>query len=77
MMKRGVSHVQLLRKLTWRTAILLLIGFCFLNYGPTDGPCKYNLFSVVSVVLLLLNYAQDHSNLVGRPKPEDSVLRLK
>nr|XP_016851015.1 PREDICTED: heparan-alpha-glucosaminide N-acetyltransferase-like [Anolis carolinensis] len=40
MMKRGVSRIQLFRKLTWRTMILLVIGFCFLNYGPADGPCN-------------------------------------
>ncbi|GLD56090.1 heparan-alpha-glucosaminide N-acetyltransferase-like protein [Lates japonicus] len=38
MQRRGVSRLQLLRKITWRTVILLMLGFCFLNYSPRDGP---------------------------------------
>lgn len=38
--RRGLSYLQLLRKVTWRTAVLLLLGFCFLNYSPKDGPRK-------------------------------------
>uniref|UniRef100_A0A3B4F7R1 Heparan-alpha-glucosaminide N-acetyltransferase-like n=1 Tax=Pundamilia nyererei TaxID=303518 RepID=A0A3B4F7R1_9CICH len=38
MQRRGVSRLQLLRKITWRTVVLLLLGFCFLNYSPKDGP---------------------------------------
>lgn len=37
MQKRGVSRLQLLRKVTWRTVVLLTLGFCFLNYSPRDG----------------------------------------
>lgn len=39
--RRGLSYLQLLRKVTWRTAVLLLLGFCFLNYSPKDGPRKW------------------------------------
>ncbi|XP_028324856.1 heparan-alpha-glucosaminide N-acetyltransferase isoform X2 [Gouania willdenowi] len=38
MQRRGVSRLQLLKKITWRTAVLLGLGFCFLNYSPRDGP---------------------------------------
>lgn len=43
MQKRGIKRLQLLRKITWRTVVLLLLGFCFLNYSPRDGPrkCKW------------------------------------
>ncbi|XP_028845003.1 heparan-alpha-glucosaminide N-acetyltransferase [Denticeps clupeoides] len=37
MRRRAVGRLQLLRKVTWRTVVLTLIGFCFLNYGPRDG----------------------------------------
>ncbi|XP_036430203.1 heparan-alpha-glucosaminide N-acetyltransferase [Colossoma macropomum] len=37
MRRKGVTRLQLLRKLTWRTVVLLLIGFCFINYSPRDG----------------------------------------
>ncbi|MED6265071.1 hypothetical protein CHARACLAT_021723, partial [Characodon lateralis] len=38
MQKRGVNCLQLLRKITWRTVVLMMLGFCFLNYSPRDGP---------------------------------------
>ncbi|MED6233184.1 hypothetical protein ATANTOWER_008081, partial [Ataeniobius toweri] len=38
MQKRGVNRLQLLRKITWRTVVLMMLGFCFLNYSPRDGP---------------------------------------
>ena len=41
MRRKGVSRAQLLRKLTWRTAVLMLLGFCFLNYSPRDGPRRW------------------------------------
>ncbi|XP_042314382.1 heparan-alpha-glucosaminide N-acetyltransferase-like [Sceloporus undulatus] len=50
MMKRGVRRIQLLRKLTWRTMILLVIGFCFLNYGPTDGPLSWSWARIPGVL---------------------------
>ncbi|KAM5140972.1 heparan-alpha-glucosaminide N-acetyltransferase-like [Mantella aurantiaca] len=37
MMKKGVHRSQLLRKLTWRTCVLMVIGVFFINYGPADG----------------------------------------
>uniref|UniRef100_UPI0037E8D68B heparan-alpha-glucosaminide N-acetyltransferase n=1 Tax=Semicossyphus pulcher TaxID=241346 RepID=UPI0037E8D68B len=37
MQRRGVSQLQLLRKITWRTVVLVMLGFCFLNYSPRDG----------------------------------------
>ncbi|XP_031140076.1 heparan-alpha-glucosaminide N-acetyltransferase isoform X2 [Sander lucioperca] len=37
MQRRGVSRQQLLRKITWRTVVLLMLGFCFINYSPRDG----------------------------------------
>ncbi|RXN37126.1 proto-oncogene tyrosine- kinase receptor Ret-like protein [Labeo rohita] len=37
MHRKGVSRLQLLRKTTWRTIVLMLIGFCFMNYSPKDG----------------------------------------
>ncbi|TRY54884.1 hypothetical protein DNTS_010998 [Danionella cerebrum] len=37
MRRKGVSWQQLLRKVTWRTIVLVLIGFCFMNYSPRDG----------------------------------------
>ncbi|XP_062376297.1 heparan-alpha-glucosaminide N-acetyltransferase [Sardina pilchardus] len=37
MRRRGVGRLQLLRKLSWRSAVLILIGFCFINYSPRDG----------------------------------------
>jgi len=40
MHRKGVSWLQLLRKVTWRTIVLILIGFCFMNYSPRDGFCK-------------------------------------
>ncbi|KAJ6661666.1 hypothetical protein lerEdw1_013905, partial [Lerista edwardsae] len=50
MRKRGVSRVQLLRKLTWRTVVLLLIGFCFLNYGPADGSLSWRWARIPGVL---------------------------
>ncbi|XP_008299248.1 heparan-alpha-glucosaminide N-acetyltransferase [Stegastes partitus] len=38
MQRKGVSRLQLLQKITWRTVVLLMLGFCFLNYSPKDGP---------------------------------------
>ncbi|XP_039638979.1 heparan-alpha-glucosaminide N-acetyltransferase isoform X2 [Perca fluviatilis] len=38
MQRRGVSRQQLLRKITWRTVVLVMLGFCFINYSPRDGP---------------------------------------
>uniref|UniRef100_A0A087XSP2 Si:dkey-192p21.6 n=1 Tax=Poecilia formosa TaxID=48698 RepID=A0A087XSP2_POEFO len=46
MQRRGVGRLQLLRKITWRTVVLLIIGFCFLNYSPRDGPPSAVLMDV-------------------------------
>lgn len=40
MHRKGVPWLQLLRKVTWRTIVLMLIGFCFMNYSPRDGFCE-------------------------------------
>lgn len=40
MHRKGVPWLQLLRKVTWRTIVLMLIGFCFMNYSPRDGYCE-------------------------------------
>ncbi|XP_023677192.1 heparan-alpha-glucosaminide N-acetyltransferase isoform X2 [Paramormyrops kingsleyae] len=37
MWKRGMSRLQMLRKIFNRSLKLILIGFCFLNYTPKDG----------------------------------------
>ncbi|CAB1425093.1 unnamed protein product [Pleuronectes platessa] len=50
MQRRGVSRLQLLRKSTWRTAVLLLLGFCFLNYSPRDGPLSWSWLRVPGVL---------------------------
>lgn len=42
MQRRRVRRLQLLRKITWRTGVLLMLGFCFLNYSPRDGPRRWN-----------------------------------
>ncbi|XP_029927000.1 heparan-alpha-glucosaminide N-acetyltransferase isoform X1 [Myripristis murdjan] len=48
--RKGVGRVQLLRKLTWRTLVLLLLGFCFLNYSPRDGPLSWSWLRVPGVL---------------------------
>lgn len=45
MQRKGVSRLQLVRKITWRTVVLLMLGFCFLNYSPRDGPRKCKICS--------------------------------
>ncbi|XP_054840185.1 heparan-alpha-glucosaminide N-acetyltransferase-like [Eublepharis macularius] len=49
-MKRGATRIQLLRKLTWRTLILFVIGVCFLNYGPVDGPLSWSWARIPGVL---------------------------
>ncbi|XP_008320341.1 heparan-alpha-glucosaminide N-acetyltransferase isoform X2 [Cynoglossus semilaevis] len=48
--RRGLSYLQLLRKVTWRTAVLLLLGFCFLNYSPKDGPLSCSWLRIPGVL---------------------------
>ncbi|XP_038599291.1 heparan-alpha-glucosaminide N-acetyltransferase-like [Tachyglossus aculeatus] len=50
MRRRGVSRAQLLRKLTWRTAVLMIIGVFFLNYGPLDGPLSWSWARIPGVL---------------------------
>ncbi|XP_039995830.1 heparan-alpha-glucosaminide N-acetyltransferase isoform X2 [Xiphias gladius] len=50
MQRRGVSRLQLLRKITWRTVVLLMLGFCFLNYSPRDGPLSWSWLRIPGVL---------------------------
>ncbi|KAL0964236.1 hypothetical protein UPYG_G00321180 [Umbra pygmaea] len=50
MRKRGVSRWQLIRKLSWRTAALILIGFCFINYSPKDGLLSWSWLRIPGVL---------------------------
>ncbi|CAL8299720.1 unnamed protein product [Merluccius merluccius] len=50
MQRKGVRRVQLVRKLAWRTAVLMLLGFCFLNYSPKDGPLSWSWLRVPGVL---------------------------
>ncbi|XP_069001268.1 heparan-alpha-glucosaminide N-acetyltransferase [Embiotoca jacksoni] len=50
MQRRGVSRLQLLRKITWRTAVLLMLGFCFINYSPRDGRLSWSWLRIPGVL---------------------------
>ncbi|XP_047206950.1 heparan-alpha-glucosaminide N-acetyltransferase [Girardinichthys multiradiatus] len=50
MQKRGVNRLQLLRKITWRTVVLMMLGFCFLNYSPRDGPLSWSWLRIPGVL---------------------------
>ncbi|KAK7901694.1 hypothetical protein WMY93_018463 [Mugilogobius chulae] len=50
MQKKGLGRSQLLRKVTWRTVVLLLLGFCFLNYSPRDGPLSWSWLRIPGVL---------------------------
>ncbi|XP_067828430.1 heparan-alpha-glucosaminide N-acetyltransferase [Heptranchias perlo] len=50
MLRRGIHRLQLLRKLTWRTIILLLIGAFYINYGPADGPLSWERTRIPGVL---------------------------
>ncbi|XP_061914685.1 heparan-alpha-glucosaminide N-acetyltransferase-like isoform X1 [Entelurus aequoreus] len=50
MQRRGVGRLQLLRKVTWRTLVLLMLGFCFLNYSPRDGPLSWSWLRIPGVL---------------------------
>ncbi|XP_071337482.1 heparan-alpha-glucosaminide N-acetyltransferase isoform X3 [Trachinotus anak] len=50
MQRRGVSRLQLLRKTTWRTVVLMMLGFCFLNYSPRDGPLSWSWLRIPGVL---------------------------
>ncbi|GCB64323.1 hypothetical protein scyTo_0004584 [Scyliorhinus torazame] len=50
MLRRGIHRLQLLRKLTWRTIILLLIGAFYINYGPADGSFSWERVRIPGVL---------------------------
>ncbi|XP_075339035.1 heparan-alpha-glucosaminide N-acetyltransferase [Odontesthes bonariensis] len=50
MQRRGVTRLQLLRKITWRTVVLMILGFCFLNYSPRDGPLSLSWLRIPGVL---------------------------
>ncbi|XP_071986015.1 heparan-alpha-glucosaminide N-acetyltransferase-like isoform X2 [Engystomops pustulosus] len=50
MLKRGIHRSQLVRKLTWRTLVLMAIGVLFLNYGPADGPLSWRWARIPGVL---------------------------
>ncbi|KAM3863205.1 heparan-alpha-glucosaminide N-acetyltransferase [Diretmus argenteus] len=50
MQRKGVGRLQLLRKFTWRTVVLLMLGFCFLNYSPRDGPLSWSWLRIPGVL---------------------------
>ncbi|KAI7805205.1 hypothetical protein IRJ41_001817 [Triplophysa rosa] len=50
MHKKGVPRLQLLRKLSWRTIVLMLIGFCFINYSPRDGLLSWSWLRIPGVL---------------------------
>ncbi|XP_038639149.1 heparan-alpha-glucosaminide N-acetyltransferase isoform X1 [Scyliorhinus canicula] len=50
MLRRGIHRLQLLRKLTWRTIILLLIGVFYINYGPADGHFSWERVRIPGVL---------------------------
>nr|XP_040033706.1 heparan-alpha-glucosaminide N-acetyltransferase [Gasterosteus aculeatus aculeatus] len=50
MQRKGVSRLQLLRKITWRTVVLMMLGFCFLNYSPIDGSLSWSWLRVPGVL---------------------------
>uniref|UniRef100_W5KB49 Si:dkey-192p21.6 n=1 Tax=Astyanax mexicanus TaxID=7994 RepID=W5KB49_ASTMX len=53
MRRKGVTRLQLLRKLTWRTVVLMLIGFCFMNYSPRDGLLSWSWLRIPGVLQCL------------------------
>ncbi|XP_060728609.1 heparan-alpha-glucosaminide N-acetyltransferase isoform X1 [Tachysurus vachellii] len=50
MRRKGVTRFQLLRKLSWRTVVLMLIGFCFINYSPRDGLLSWSWLRIPGVL---------------------------
>ncbi|KAJ8360022.1 hypothetical protein SKAU_G00165470 [Synaphobranchus kaupii] len=48
--RKGATSLQLLRKLTWRSAVLILIGFCFINYSLRDGLLSWSWARVPGVL---------------------------
>nr|XP_055025730.1 heparan-alpha-glucosaminide N-acetyltransferase isoform X2 [Misgurnus anguillicaudatus] len=50
MHRKGVPRLQLIRKLSWRTLVLMLIGFCFINYSPRDGLLSWSWLRIPGVL---------------------------
>ncbi|XP_018604816.2 heparan-alpha-glucosaminide N-acetyltransferase [Scleropages formosus] len=50
MWRRGVSRLQLLRKVTWRSVVLFLIGVCFMNYSARDGLLSWSWARIPGVL---------------------------
>uniref|UniRef100_A0A9J8C7H8 Si:dkey-192p21.6 n=1 Tax=Cyprinus carpio carpio TaxID=630221 RepID=A0A9J8C7H8_CYPCA len=50
MHRKGIPWLQLLRKITWRTIVLMLIGFCFMNYSPRDGYLSWSWLRIPGVL---------------------------
>ncbi|XP_069835380.1 heparan-alpha-glucosaminide N-acetyltransferase-like isoform X3 [Dendropsophus ebraccatus] len=50
MLKKGIYRSQLVRKLTWRTCVLMAIGVFFLNFGPADGPLSWHWARIPGVL---------------------------
>ncbi|KAF7710378.1 hypothetical protein HF521_009250 [Silurus meridionalis] len=50
MQRKGVTRLQLLRKLSWRTVVLMFIGFCFINYSPRDGLLSWSWLRIPGVL---------------------------
>ncbi|XP_072293662.1 heparan-alpha-glucosaminide N-acetyltransferase [Eucyclogobius newberryi] len=78
MQTKGVGRLHLIRKLTTRTVVLMLLGFCFLNYSPRDGPLSWSWLRVPGVlqrlgftylVLALLQTSWGLISVPLRPKP--------
>lgn len=69
MRRREVGRLQLLRKLSWRTVVLMLIGFCFMNYSPKDGLCMYSM-------LWLLYFCLFHSDMLCQESEINTTVQL-
>ncbi|XP_030628625.1 heparan-alpha-glucosaminide N-acetyltransferase [Chanos chanos] len=78
MRRRGVNRIQLLRKLTWRTVVLMLIGFCFMNYSPRDGLLSWSWLRIPGVlqrlaftyfILSLMQTLSPHRDIPLRERP--------
>ncbi|XP_053548861.1 heparan-alpha-glucosaminide N-acetyltransferase-like [Bombina bombina] len=50
MLKRGVNRCQLLRKLIWRTLVLILIGIFLFGYDPAYGPFSWSSVRIPGVL---------------------------
>ncbi|KAJ8412810.1 hypothetical protein AAFF_G00117610 [Aldrovandia affinis] len=48
--RKGTTRLQMLRKLTWRSTVLIVIGFCFINYSPRDGLLSWSWARIPGVL---------------------------